>query len=309
MELSFTLDEKRIQELQQLAAIGYSPKEMALYFDVDPIYFLQAANNVESKIYYYIERGKLLSLATEQMNLLADAEKGTVSASEHLGKIRRSRGWQISKLDIFGGFTDKKLIQSLKDYVDGGSINDLSTEEAIYMDALSLMHGMYRQYGRRNTVSFFVKTYEMKLSRASEMMDEALSLFYRDRNLSKQSMRHMIAENILDGAAVVRENALSSKDWEVYSNMNTQAAKLLQLDKEEPEKLDKEIYMQPLRHFSLNPEDVGLPAINRNELAKQIEPLEIPEREKSRLRQEARLETINLEERLYELEKESKGEE
>lgn len=309
MELSFPLDEKRIEELQRLAAIGYTPKEMALYFDVDPVYFIQATNNVESKIYYYIERGKLLSVATEQMNLLADAEKGTVTASEHLGKIRRNRGWQISKLDIFGGFSDKKLIQKLKDYVDGGSINDLPTEEAIYMDALSLMHGMFRQYGRRNTVAFFVKTYEMKHSRASEMMDESLSLFYRDRNLSKPAIRHMLAENLQDAASVVRENALSAKDWETYGNLITQAAKLLQLDKEDPEKLDKEIYLKPLRYFSLDPESVGLPSIDRNGLAKQIEALEIPERDKARIRQEAMIDTINLEERIHELEKESKGEE
>ncbi len=309
MELSFPLDEKRIEDLQRLAAIGYEPKEMAMYFDVDPVFFAQAANNVDSKVYYYIERGKLLSVATEQMNLLADAEKGTVSASEHLGKIRRNRGWQTSKLDIFGGFKDKKLIQKLQDYVDGGSINDLPTEEAIYMDALNLMHGMYRKYGRRNTVAFFVKTYGMKLSRASEMMDEALSLFYRDRSLAKPALRHLLAENLQEASAVVRENAQSAKDWETYGNLTVQAAKLLQLDKDDPEKLDKEIYLQPLRHFSLDPEDVGLPAINRNDLAKQIEGLEIPEREKSRLRQEARLETINLEERLNELEKESKGEE
>lgn len=309
MDLTFTLDEERKAELERLAALGYSSKEMALYFDVDPVFFLQAANNVESSIYYHIERGKIRSLAMEQMALLANAETGKVDASEHLGKIRRNRGWQVSKIDIFGGFADKRLVQKLSDYILGGSLNDLSTEEALYIDALTLFNSMYRKYGRRNTVNFFTKSpWNLKHSRSSEMMDEALSLFYTDRSVEKKAMRHLFAEELMEAAMVVRDNALTSKDWEVFGNLKIQAAKLLGLDKEDPEKLDKEVYLKPVRLFSLDPESVGLPKVNRQELAIQIEALEIPEREKNKLRQDANLETIYIEERINELEKESKGE-
>lgn len=309
MDLTFPLDDERITELESLAALGYSPEEMAVYFDVDKFFFVQAALDVESKVHYHIKRGQLMSVAKEQMSLLGDAEKGNVTASQQLGKIRRSRGWELSRLDIFGGAIDKKLLRKLEDYIQGGSINELSTEEAIYLDALSLFNSMSRKYGRRNTIKFFTRDpWNLAYRRASEMYDEAVTLFYTDRNIEKKALRNMYADQLDEAALIVRDNAESSKDWEVYGNLIDKAARMRELDKPDPEKLDKEIYLKPLRYYSLDPASVGLPTINRQELANQIEALEIPEREKARLKQEASLENIKLEDRFNELEKEAKGE-
>lgn len=310
MEFGFLLhDEEKVKELERLAALAYKPEEMALYFDVDKIFFVQAALDVNSKIYYHIKRGQLMSLAQEQMSLLGSAETGNVTASQQLGKIRRDRGWQVSKMDIFGGIVDKKLVQQLQDYLETGSLGKMSNEEAIYLDALTLINSMGRKYGRRNTVSFFTKApWNLKYARASEMYDEAVTLFYTDRTIEKKALRNMYADALDEAAMVVRDNALSSKDWEVYGNLTVQAAKLRELDKPDPEKLDKEIYLKPVRYYSVDVEMIGLPAINRHTLGKQIDMLEIPEREKIKLKQDAMIENVRLEERLNELEEENNGE-
>jgi len=67
--------------------------------------------------------------------------------------------------------------------------------------------------------------------------------------------------------------------------------------------------MKPVRYYSIDPGDVGLHTIDRQQVARQIESLEIPEREKIRVRQDARIEHVNLEERLNELEENSQSEE
>jgi hypothetical protein len=310
MNLSLSLTEEVSQELENLSALGYSLDDMAMYFDVDKIYFRQAAQNVESKIYYYIQRGKLMAAAKEQLELLKAAETGNVTASEHLGKIRRTKGWEVSKLDIFGGFEDKRLLDRINDYVQSGSLNDLKNEEAIYLDALLLFAGMGRRYGRRNTVAFFTKPpFGLKYARASEMFDEAINLFHADRQIERKAMRHLFAEQLQEAALVVRENAQSAKDWEVYGNLLTQASRMLGLDKDDPEKPPAEQFMKPVRYYSLDPGDVGLHTIDRQQVARQIESLEIPEREKIRIRQDARIEHVNLEERLNELEEDSQSEE
>lgn len=310
MNLSLSLTEEVSQELENLSALGYSLDDMAMYFDVDKIYFRQAAQNVESKIYYYIQRGKLMAAAKEQLELLKAAETGNVTASEHLGKIRRTKGWEVSKLDIFGGFEDKRLLDRINDYVQSGSLNDLKNEEAIYLDALLLFAGMGRRYGRRNTVAFFTKPpFGLKYARASEMYDEAINLFHADRQIERKAMRHLFAEQLQEAALVVRENAQSAKDWEVYGNLLTQASRMLGLDKDDPEKPPAEQFAKPIRYYSLDPGDVGLHTIDRQQVARQIESLEIPEREKIRIRQDARIEHVNLEERLNELEENSQPEE
>ena len=165
---------------------------------------------------------------------------------------------------------------------------------------------MDRKYGRRNTVEFFVKTYGLKHARASEMYDEAINLFYSDRNVDKKALRIKKAEFLEDLARAAFANAETAKDIEVASNIEMKAAKLRGLDQPDPEKLPAEAFRRPVRVFSLDPSDVGLPMLNRNTIAKQIDALEIPEADKSRLRKDARIEPVQLEQYLDELETESK---
>ncbi|MFY0628645.1 MAG: hypothetical protein JXR07_20270 [Reichenbachiella sp.] len=306
MTTSITLSEDQFEELESMAALGYSLPKMAMYFDVDKKSFLQKAHDVESPIYYHIQRGQLMSEAKEQLVILSDAQKGDVPASKQLSEIRRARNWKISKLDIFGGMDHKKSIEILEDYLQSGSLNQLSSEEAIYIEALTLFNSLYRKFGRRNTVNFFTKKpFNLTYSRASEMFDEALNLFYIDRNVEKRALRNLKAEQIEEAAIVVRDNAQTSRDWEVYGNLQMQAAKLRELDKPDPEVLSKETYQKPVRIYSLDPQSVGIPKIERQEVANQIEALEIPERDKIRLKQDAMLELIQIEEKFHELQEES----
>ncbi len=296
------------EEMEKLSALGYTHEEMAIYFEFDVDVFHKAASDPDSNISYHIKRGELMSLAKIQMALLDDAERGNVTASQQLGKIRRNRSWQLSKLDVFAGIQDKKLIERLEDYIQSGSINQLSVEEAIYVDALSLIHSLSRKYGRRNTVAFFTQEpFNLKHARAREMYDEAISLFYTDRNIEKKALRHQKAEQLEEAARIVFENAESAKDYEVYGDLIMKAAKLQQLDKEDPEKLPKEIYQKPIRVLSLDTETIGLPKIDRQALAREIEELEIPERDKIRLLEDALNEPFNLLERIGSIEEESKS--
>jgi hypothetical protein len=135
-----------------------------------------------------------------------------------------------------------------------------------------------------------------------------VNLFYTDRGVEKKAMRNLFAEELSEAARIVRDNAKSSKDWEVFGDLKMKAAKLLELDKEDPDKLPHEVYQKPVRVYSLDPTSVGLPETNRQEIAKQIEALEVPERDKRRLLQDARNIPINIEEKLHELQEEGKGE-
>jgi len=313
MNYHLELTSDQTEELEKLAALGYTAREIAICLMESPQraeQFEQAAKDPQSRISWHINRGILLSRSREEKTLLSNAEGGNITASQHLHKVRRTRGWQISKLDVFGGFEDRKLVQKLEDYIAGGSINDLSQEEAIYLDALMIMNELGRKYGRRNAVRFYTKEpFNLSYKRASEMYDESVNLFYTDRNIEKKAIRHKYAEQLEEAAAVVLSQATSSRDFEVYGNMLIQAAKLQGLDKPDVEKLPVDVYQKPLRLLSLNTETIGLPKIDRQAIANQIEALEIPERDKIRLRKDALIEPFNIEETLNELEEESKSEE
>lgn len=302
---NFGLTEEQLEQLEKLAALGYTPREIAMFFSLPVEPFIKIANEPTSHINYRIEAGKFKALANESLAILSKSEKGDIDASKRIQDIRKTRGFKISKEDIFGS-PDRKALKALENWIEGGSKSDLSTDEKIYLDALTLIHSMDRKYGRKNTVAFFVKTYGLKHGRASAMYDEAINLFYSDRTIERKALRIKKAEYLEDLSRAVAANAETSRDFEVAANIEVQAAKLRGLDQPDPEKLPPEAFRKPIRIFSLDPVDIGLPAVNRQEVARQLDALEIPDMDKARIRRDARIEPIQLEQYLDELETESK---
>lgn len=302
---NFGLSEEDLEKLEKLAALGYTPAEIAMYFKLPVKPFEHVANDPTSHINYRIQAGKFKALANESLAILVKAEGGDIEASKRLQDIRRNRGFKISKDDIFGT-PDRKAMQALEDWIQGGSKSDLKTDERIYLQALTLMNSMDRKYGRKKTIEFFVKTYSLTHRRVSEMYDESINLFYSDRSVERKALRIKKAEFLEDLAREAFANAETAKDIEVAANIEMKAAKLRGLDQPDPEKLPPQAFQRPVRIYSLDPADVSLPVPNRNEIARQIDALEIPELDKERLRKDGRLKPIQLEQYLDELETESK---
>ena len=70
----------RIEEYEKLAAIGYLPKKIAMYFGVSPFEFLDFFNKPYSPAKYHYDRGKLMQEAKEGMTMAADAASGKNAA-------------------------------------------------------------------------------------------------------------------------------------------------------------------------------------------------------------------------------------
>lgn len=102
------------------------------------------------------------------------------------------------------------------------------------------------------------------------MYSEAINLFYLNDTIENNAHRNLMYDNLMKAAQVVLQNAVSSKDMEVYGTLNIQAAKIKQLDKPDPVK-PKEIDDKPIKIYDLNPEAVGLSSANRQVLAAQID--------------------------------------
>lgn len=292
---NLNLSDEEWDKLETLSALGYSNDKIATYFGINKTVFRQVAEDGNSFLAERLEAGKLKQDMDERMALYNVALSGDVPAQKQIHEIKRSRAFKISKMDIFGTFEHRHILEKLNDYIQAGkAIADISVEEQLYIDALIFIRDMDSIYGRRATVDFFVKNFGLKHQRASQMYDEAVNLFYGDRNINKKALRHKFAERLEMAANVVAQNAESSRDYEVYGNLTKQAATLLELDKPDVNKLPKEMYLPPIKVFTLNTELVGLPPINRNDLAAEIDALDQPESVKSNLRQDAMLEPIKL---------------
>ena len=142
--------------------------------------------------------------------------------------------------------------------------------------------------------------------RARQMYSEAINLFYLCDTIENDAHRNMMYDNLMKAAHVVLQNATSAKDMEVYGNLTVQAAKIKQLDKPDPVK-PKEMDEKPIKVYDLDPGAVGLPSANRNLLAAQIDGMQdIPVREKIRLKRDANIIDVDIEEMLDDQEEKTK---
>lgn len=304
---SISLSDEEWDKLEILSGLGYSKDKIATYFGISKTLFREVGSDNNSYLSERLNAGKIKQDMDERMGLHHLAVRGDVAAQKQIHEIKRTRAFKISKMDIFGAFESKKILEDLNNYIQAGnSIKDISVEEQLYIDSLVFIRDMDSIYGRRATVDFFIKNFGLKHQRASEMYEESLNLFFGNRNLNKKSLRGKFADKLEQAANVVAENAETSRDWEVYGNLIKQAASMLELDKPDVEKLAKELYMPTVKLYTLDAEMAGLPSINRIDLASEIDALDQPECVKVSLKQDALINKIDISGRLDKIEEEFK---
>ena len=195
----------------------------------------------------------------------------------------------------------------LQDYLASGCTMELTDDEMDYYNALYALIGIQRKYGKDNAISFLMHDpFQVKRAKAREMYNEAINLFFADDSVENNTHRNMMYDNLQKAAQVVLMNAHSSKDMEVYGNLMVQAAKIKQLDKPDPQKR-KEVNEKPIKIYMLDTQAVGIPQVNRQLLAEQIDSIpDIPEREKVRLKRDAQVIDVDIIEMLDDQETKTK---
>ncbi len=195
----------------------------------------------------------------------------------------------------------------LQDYLASGCTMELTDDEVDYYNALYALIGIQRKYGKDNAISFLMHDpFQVKRARAREMYNEAINLFFANDSIENNAHRNMMYDNLQKAAQVVLMNAHSSKDMEVYGNLMIQAAKIKQLDKPDPQKR-KEVNEKPIKIYMLDTQAVGMPQVNRQLLAEQIDSIpDIPEREKVRLKRDAQVIDVDIIEMLDDQETKTK---
>lgn len=92
---SFFFEVEQKEEIQRMAALGYSPKEIAIYLGVDIDSFAKDAYIEGTTINALIRQGILVSRANPEMKLHEQAEEGNIVAIQQLEKVNRRRTFEI----------------------------------------------------------------------------------------------------------------------------------------------------------------------------------------------------------------------
>ena len=287
------------EKVSWLAALGWPEGDIAQSLGLSYSDFMNRVADPADELFDSVNRGRLQKRAEVEIKIARGAAAGDTDSIKQFSEIVRDRSFSISKLDLFGGAEKEGSFQRIQDYIASGSKGSLSEKEQVYVDILTLIYSLDGQYGKRRTIKFLTSApFNFSYDHASDMYSEATEMFYCNRKISREALRNKIADQFDALYIAARDAAQTSKDYEVAANILANKARALQLDKEDPAKLPAEMYVKPFRVLSLTPEAIGLPTVNRQELGRQIEGLVAPEMVKKRLKMEAGVTDMNVEEML-----------
>lgn len=192
---------------------------------------------------------------------------------------------------------NESLFDRLQDYAQGGFKGELSEEEQSYYNALLAQLGVYRKYGRSAAIHFLMsQPFNCSRRTATRMMDESVNLFYAEDNVTRQAWRNLMFEEMRNAAlAILKTEGLTPDDMETYRRMMESAYKFKQLDQPDPELPDDKERYKEIKIYELTGRNLGLPNIDRNKVADLIDNLNINNDQKERLKRDAGVTPVDIE--------------
>jgi hypothetical protein len=99
--MTFTPDQ--IKEIESLAGINYTVRQIALYFDISAAMVMREYENTDSEFRYHFDRGRLVSQAKIDMALQTSAEGQNITAIQQLERVRQNRKFENQRDQLIYG--------------------------------------------------------------------------------------------------------------------------------------------------------------------------------------------------------------
>lgn len=98
-----TFTDEQIKEIENLAGINYTVRQIAMYFDISVAMLQREYENPNSLFRYHYDRGRLVSQAKIDMALQTSAEGQNLSAIQQLERTRQNRRFENQRDQLIYG--------------------------------------------------------------------------------------------------------------------------------------------------------------------------------------------------------------
>lgn len=193
---------------------------------------------------------------------------------------------------------NESAFDRLQDYAQNKFTGELSEYEQQYYQALLAQLGVYRKYGRMAAIHFLMRQpFNCNRKTATRMLDESVNLFYAEDNVERQAWRNLMFEEMRNAAlTILKTEGITPDDMETYRRMMESAYKFKQLDQPDPEKPEKTTKGKDIKLYGLTAKQLGMPDPNRQAVANLIDNLNVPQTEKERLKRDAGVKPVDINE-------------
>lgn len=174
----------------------------------------------------------------------------------------------------------------LQQYIETGEGRPLPADLRNYMDALDIVRSMYDKYTNKRFIVRALKGMYPDMSQhlANKLYYDAIQFFNLDKGVKKDAWRNFYAEKLEDLAIY----AIEKDDLETARRCYATAAEMRGLHKDDDPVVPEEFFTRPVVVYVTDPEAVGIPKADREELKRQIDALpDLTPQQKERIMEDA----------------------
>ena len=282
----------QFKEIEQLAAVNYSVKQIAMYLDVDLKAFQKEFSNPDSKIRYHYDRGLLVTQAEIDKANLKRARDGNLTSIQQWKKDANHQKIQNLKKKVFLE-EEQSEYEQLQGLIERGETKNLPARIVQFYEQVDFIRCLHNKYENKNYVVNAVILQWPKLSKhqAIQLYYETLNFFNLDNPVKVEAWANIYADRMDQMAMICYEMG----DMETWRRMTMDAAKLRGVGKDKPNQIPDELLDRRPVFQTIRIEDLGLQKANRKEMAAFIDNLDITEKQKSKVKREAMIEDVPFE--------------
>lgn len=285
------LTPQQYKDIEQLASLNYTVKQLAMYLDVDYKKFQVDFYDLDSKIRYHYDRGKLVTQAEIDKANLKRAKDGSLTSIQQWKKDANHQKLEAIKKQVFYDEQEAEYEQ-LQALIEQGKVTNLPEKIVIYYEQIDFIRCLYNKYESK---SFIINAVNLKwpaLSKyqATNLYHEALNFFNLDNPVKVEAWSNIYADKLDNMARICYE----INDFETARRCLMSAAELRGVGKEKPGEIPPELLDRRPVFYTMRIEEIGVPSASRQALASFIDNLDITEREKSKAKREALIEDVPL---------------
>jgi hypothetical protein len=171
------------------------------------------------------------------------------------------------------------------EWLDSGRSAELPAEAIIYLEQLEIVRSMYSKYESQQLIlNTLMNIYPgMYRQRAVQLYTDSLNFFYANNDVKKEAWRNIYAEKF----ELAARAAWEMNQFETFRRCLVSAMEARGLKNQDKDAIPADILDRRIVIYQMDPRKVGLEKANRNELAAFIDKLELNDKEKIKLRQDA----------------------
>jgi hypothetical protein len=280
------------KDIEQLAAINYSVKQIAMYLDVDAKAFQKAFSNPDSKIRYHYDRGKLVTQAEIDKANLKRAKDGNLTSIQQWKKDANSQKLENLKKQVFYD-EEHNEYEQLQGLIERGETKNLPEKVVQFYEQIDFIRCLYNKYESKSYIINAVVIQWPRLSKyqATNLYYETLNFFNLDNQVKVEAWANIYADRLDNMARICFE----LNDFETSRRLTMDAAELRGVGKDKPNQVPDELLDRRPVFYTMKLKDIGVQDGNRDNLASFIDNLDITEKEKSKVKREAMIEDVPFE--------------